>query len=235
MPFSYKRKDICEMLSKTGIKTKNKQMKTKNKNTRKGLLWLLLLFTTPAWAQLTVREQFEKINTVQEAQKYVDGNQNLKPEIYHLVYGKDSSRVDLRLLKLTKGDILSIGYTTYKILESNESVNYRASYIFLDGAELSVSEIDSLRKVIMQKLSEGVPFEKLSDEYTMDGNNTHGDTGWFFGEEMVPKELQNGVKNHKLGEIFFVDVPDRKWNYLVKKTYDDQITKDITVLKSNGR
>ena len=200
-----------------------------------GLLWLFLLFTTSAWSQLTVREQFEKINTVQEAQKYVDANQNLKPEIFKLVYGKDSSKVDNRLLKLTKGDILSIGYTTYKILESNESVNYRASYIFLDGAELSVSQIDSLRKLIMQKLSEGVPFEKLSDEYTMDGNNTHGDTGWFFGEEMVPIELQNGVKNHKLGDIFFVDVPDRKWNYLVKKTYDDQITKDITVLKSNGR
>jgi alkylhydroperoxidase/carboxymuconolactone decarboxylase family protein YurZ len=36
----------------------------------------------------------------------------------------------------------------------------------------------------------------------MDGNTTHGDTGWFFGEEMMPKEFQDAVKNHKLGEIF---------------------------------
>lgn len=200
-----------------------------------GFAWLLLLFSAPAFAQLTVREQFEKITTLQEAQKFVDANEALKPQIYKLTYGKDSSRVDQRLLKLTKGDILSIGYTTYKIIESTESVNYRASYIFLDGAELSPSEIENLRKLILQKISEGVPFEQLSDKYTMDGNNTHGDTGWFFGEEMVPRELQNAVKNHKLGDVFFVDVPERKWNYIVKKTYDDQIQKEITVLRANGR
>ncbi|MCO5239666.1 MAG: peptidylprolyl isomerase [Chitinophagaceae bacterium] len=202
---------------------------------RNGLIGLFLFFSVPVFAQPTLREQFEKITTLQEAQKFVDANQALKPELYKLTYGKDSSRVDQRLLKLTKGDILSIGYTTYKIIESKESVNYRASYIFLDGAELSVAEIENLRKLILQKISEGVPFEKLSDEYTMDGNNTQGDTGWFFGEEMVPRELQNGVKNHKLGDIFFVDVPDRKWNYIVKKTYDDQIDKEITVLRANGR
>lgn len=202
---------------------------------RNGLIGLFLFFSVPVFAQPTLREQFEKITTLQEAQKFVDANQALKPELYKLTYGKDSSRVDQRLLKLTKGDILSIGYTTYKIIESKESVNYRASYIFLDGAELSVAEIENLRKLILQKISEGVPFQKLSDEYTMDGNNTQGDTGWFFGEEMVPRELQNGVKNHKLGDIFFVDVPDRKWNYIVKKTYDDQIDKEITVLRANGR
>ncbi|MBW7892863.1 MAG: peptidylprolyl isomerase [Chitinophagaceae bacterium] len=200
-----------------------------------GLLSFLLLFAITTFAQPTLREQFEKINTVQEAEKFVAANQPIKPELYKLTYGKDSSRVDVRLLKLTKGDILSIGYTTYKIIDAKESINYRASYIFLDGAELTVSEIEKLRAEILQKLSEGVPFEKLSDEYTMDGNNTHGDTGWFFGEEMVPIELQNGVKNHKLGDVFFVDVPDRKWNYIVKKTYNDQIDKEITVLRATGR
>ena len=87
----------------------------------------------------------------------------------------------------------------------------------------------------MKKHSDGVSWEKLSDEYTMDGNTTQGDTGWFFGEEMVPKELQDAVKSHKLNDIFFVDVPERQWNYIVKKTYDDQIKKDITVLRANGR
>ena len=69
----------------------------------------------------------------------------------------------------------------------------------------------------------------------MDGNNTHGDTGWFFGEEMMPKEFQDAVKTHKLGDIFFVDVPQNQWHYIVKKTYDDQVTKKITVLRANGR
>jgi len=69
----------------------------------------------------------------------------------------------------------------------------------------------------------------------MDGNTTHGDTGWFFGIEMMPKEFQDAVAKHKKGEIFFVDVSDKQWHYIVKKTYDDDLKKDITVLRSNGR
>jgi len=87
----------------------------------------------------------------------------------------------------------------------------------------------------MQKASSGVPFDKLSDQYTMDGNTTHGDTGWFFGEEMMPKEFQEAVKNHKLGDVFFVDVSEKQWHYIVKKTYEDDLKKDITVLRANGR
>jgi hypothetical protein len=202
---------------------------------RNNFLVLLLLFSMPAFAQLTVREQFEKITTVPQAQKFIDANAPLKPTLLYLSYGRDTTLIDKRLLKQNKGDVFSVGYVTYKVIEATETVNYRCSYIFLDGGSLSKSEIDELKKVILKKHSEGVSWEKLSDEYTMDGNTTHGDTGWFFGEEMVPKELQDAVKNHKLNEIFYVDVPERQWNYIVKKTYDDQIKKDITVLRANGR
>ena len=128
-----------------------------------------------------------------------------------------------------------MGFVTYKIIDGTETIAYRASYIFLDGASLSASEIDSLKKLIVQKASAGAPFDKLSDQYTMDGNTTHGDTGWFFGEEMMPKEFQEAVRKHKTGEIFFVDVSERNWHYIVKKTYDDQDKKEYTVLRANGR
>lgn len=199
------------------------------------LLVFLLAFSFPVFAQLTVREQFEKITTVPQAQKFIDANAPLKPTLLYLSYGRDTALIDKRLLKQNKGDVFSVGYVTYKVIEATETVNYRCSYIFLDGGSLSKSEIEELKKVILKKHSDGVSWEKLSDEYTMDGNNTKGDTGWFFGEEMVPKELQDAVKNHKLNEIFYVDVPERQWNYIVKKTYDDQIKKDITVLRANGR
>jgi len=199
------------------------------------LLGLMLLFSTSLFAQLTVREQFEKITTVALAQKFIDANAPLKPTLLYLSYGRDTTLIDKRLLKQNKGDVFSVGYVTYKVIEATETVNYRCSYIFLDGGSLSKSEIDELKKVILKKHSDGVSWEKLSDEYTMDGNTTHGDTGWVFGEEMVPKELQDAVKSHKLNDIFFVDVPERQWNYIVKKTYDDQIKKDITVLRANGR
>jgi parvulin-like peptidyl-prolyl isomerase len=196
---------------------------------------LLLLFSSAIFGQLTVREQFEKIKTVQDAEKYIAANPNLKPALLDVVYGKDTSLLDKRLLKQNKGDIFSVGYVTYKVLEVEESIQYRASYVFLDRGSLNNREVDSLSKIIVQKHSSGTPFEQLADQYTMDGNTTHGDLGWFYGEDMVPKELQDAVSKHKLGEVFFVDVPERQWYYIVKKTYDDQIKKEIKVLRSNGR
>jgi parvulin-like peptidyl-prolyl isomerase len=197
--------------------------------------FLLLFFSIAAYAQPTVREQFEKIKTQQDAQKFIDANAALKPALLHLVLGKDSSLIDKRLLKQNKGDIFSVGYVTYLILAATESVNYRAQYIFLDGGSLSLSEIENLKKVIVPKIAAGESLDKLSDQYTMDGNTTKGDTGWFFGEEMMPKEFQEAVKNHKKGDTFFVDVPEKDWHYIVVKTYDDEVKKEITVLRANGR
>jgi parvulin-like peptidyl-prolyl isomerase len=201
----------------------------------KGILAGLLLFSTYSFAQPTVTEQFQKIKTVQDAQKYIDANPALKPALLNLSYGKDSALIDKRLLRQKQGEVFSVGYVTYKVIEANESVNYRASYIFLDGSSLTNPEIDSLKKLIVQKASAGASFEQLSGQYTMDGNTTHGDTGWFFGPEMMPKEFQDAVQKHKTGDVFFVDVSDKQWHYIVKKTYDDKIKKEIVVLRSNGR
>ena len=194
----------------------------------------LLLMSLSAVAQ-PVHDAFAKINTVQEAQQWIDANPKLKPALLNLNSLKDSSVIERRLLRQNQGDVFSVGYVTYKVLESQEKVNYRASYIFLDGGSLSESQIDSLKKIIVQKASTGVDWNQLSDQYTMDGNTTHGDTGWFFGEEMMPKEFQDAVKAHNKGDIFFVDVSDRGWHYIVKKTYDDDDKKVATVLRANGR
>lgn len=202
---------------------------------KNSLAGLFLLFSISVFAQPTVTEKFQKIQTVQEAQQYIDANPALKPTLLKLSYGKDSSLIEKRLLRQNKGDIFSVGYVTYKVLEAAETVNYRASYVFLDGSSLTIPEVDSLKKLIVAKANSGTSFDKLSDQYTMDGNTTHGDTGWFFGIEMMPKEFQDAVKAHKLGEIFFVDVSEKQWHYIVKKTFDDQIKKEITVLRANGR
>jgi len=196
---------------------------------------LLVLFTATAMAQPTLVEKFQKIGTAQQAQQFVDANPDIKPAILHLTYGKDTSLLDKRLLRQKQGDIFSVGYVTYKVVESKESVAYRASYIFLDGSSLSPSQIDSMKKVIVAKANAGNAWDKLSDEYTMDGNTTKGDTDWFFGELMFPKEVQDAVAAHQKGEIFFVDVAERNWHYIIKKTYDDKIQKDVVVLRANGR
>jgi hypothetical protein len=196
---------------------------------------LFLLLSLPIFAQLTVTEQFRKIGTVQEAQQFIDANPGLKPALLNLSSGKDSSLIDKRLLRQKKGEIFSVGYVTYKVIDETETLAYRASYIYLDGSALTLPQIDSLKKLIMQKYTEGASFAQLSDQYTMDGNTTHGDTGFFFGEETMPKEFQDAVQNHKTGEVFYVDLSERNWHYIVKKTYDDQDKKEMTILRANGR
>jgi len=202
---------------------------------KNSFLGILLLFSSSAFAQNEVHDQFAKITTVQQAQQWVDANPKLKPAIINLNSLKDSSLIDKRLLRQNQGDVFSVGYVTYKVLESTEKVQYRASYIFLDGGSLSQTQIDSLKKIVVDKASKGADWNQLSDQYTMDGNTTHGDTGWFFGEEQMPKEFQEAVKAHKQGDIFFVDVSERNWHYIVKKTYDDDDKKVATVLRANGR
>ncbi|OQP46016.1 hypothetical protein A4H97_31845 [Niastella yeongjuensis] len=196
---------------------------------------LLVLFTAAAIAQPTLVDKFQKIGNAQQAQQFVDANPDIKPAILRLTYGKDTSLIDKRLLRQKQGDIFSVGYVTYKVVEAKESIAYRASYIFLDGSSLSPSQIDSMKKLIVTKANGGAKWDDLSDQYTMDGNTTKGDTDWFFGELMFPKEVQDAVAAHQKGEIFFVDVAERNWHYIIKKTYDDKVQKDVVVLKANGR
>ena len=97
------------------------------------------------------------------------------------------------------------------------------------------NEYENYELLVDWKIAAGGNWNDLSKQYTMDGNTTNGDTGWFFGIEMLPAEFQDAVAKHKTGEVFSVDVPEKQWYYIVKKTYDDNLKKDMTVLKANGR
>lgn len=209
--------------------------KTKNQRMKHCLSAIMLFISVSVFAQETVVEKFQKITTIPQAQAYIDANPQLKPALLKLSAGKDTSLIDKRLLRQKQGDIFSVGYVTYKVLEAKESIQYRASYIFLDGGSLTPSEVETLKKEIMGKINAGENFAALSDKYTMDGNKTKGDTDWFYGEYSFPKEFQDAVSKHAKGEVFFLDVADKDWHYIIKKTYDDDVKKDITVLRANGR
>jgi hypothetical protein len=211
------------------------QQSKNRKIMKSSLVVLFALISAPILAQQTVTEKFQKITTVEQAQQYISANPELKPALLELMLGRDSSLIDKRLLRQNKGDVFSVGYVTYKVLDVKESIALRSAYIFLDGGSLTKSEVDSLKKIIVQRASAGEDWGKLSDQYTMDGNKTKGDTDWFWGEYSFPKEFQDAVQKHKTGEIFFVDVPEKQWYYIVKKTHNDDVKKEIKVLRANGR
>src|SRR5579872_5426582 len=109
----------------------------KNQNMKKSFVGLLLLLSSSVFAQQTLTERFQKIGTVQEAQQFIDANQALKPALINLSTGKDSTAFEKRLMRQKKGDVFSVGYVTYKVLEATETIRFRANYIFLDGGSLS--------------------------------------------------------------------------------------------------
>jgi hypothetical protein len=63
----------------------------------------------------------------------------------------------------------------------------------------------------------------------MDGNQT-GDLGWFSDAQMTPG-FGTAVRKHIKNDLFTVDIPDRKWYYVVLKTDNDQLMKMWRVLR----
>ena len=92
-----------------------------------------------------------------------------------------------------------------------------------------MDEINKLRPEIIMQYKKGIKFSELAKKYTMDTNIT-GDIYWFLEGQMFA-EFENGVKTHKTGEIYTVDIPSEKWYYVVLKTYNEKDVTKITMLK----
>ena len=195
------------------------------------LAGLLLLFTSIVSGQSQAEKSFRQVATLDEAQRFIDSFPSRKPMLHILNSQNDTSALDQQLYKKKIGDITKIGSSSYKIIEDTVKYAFRASYIYLDGSRLSQQTIDSIRSLIQKRYSAGVSFEDLADEYTMDGNQNHGDIGLFFTPGMMVKEFEDGVRGHAKGDIFTVDVPGNQWYYVVKKTADDRVTIVMTVLE----
>jgi parvulin-like peptidyl-prolyl isomerase len=99
----------------------------------------------------------------------------------------------------------------------------------LNGDKFSKLKIDSLRQEIISKYKAGTNFFDLVQQYNMDRNFT-GDTKWFT-ENMMIKNFEQAVRNHKKNEIFTVDAPEQNWYHVVLKTFDDTYIKKVTLLK----
>ena len=200
---------------------------------------VLLLFATTAlcFAQNDFESELDSIQTLDEAKIYVQKNKSIKGTVITFNKEKHHTKLADELFSLSKGSKkvykTDMEKTYYKVIEKNEIPYQRMSYIFLNGKEKSVEEINSLRTNIISKYRKGFRFEDLAKHYSMDSNaNRGGDLGWVTHGDLHP-DFEAEVLNdsYQVNDVFTVDIPEQQWYYVILKTEDTKYIEEIKVLK----
>lgn len=193
---------------------------------KKQFLFLLLCSSILGFAQ-NPDSLLARISTLSQANDYIKSNPGAK--LFTLESGADTSALVQPLYHQQPGFSFAIGNARFKIIELDSALSFRVNYIYINGEQYSKKQADSLRKLIIDRYRKGEAFYVLVAEYGMDGNMS-GDTGWFQEHTMV-KEFETAVRQHKKGDIFTVDTPDRNWYHVVLKTFDDSHIKKLKILR----
>nr|WP_294937155.1 peptidylprolyl isomerase [uncultured Flavobacterium sp.] len=170
-------------------------------------------------------QSLESIKTVDQANEFIEKHPEIEAEILSFTTTRDTINDYENFIVNQNAD----SEYNFKILDKKPVFSFRVSYIYFDGSKLSVKEINNRRQDVLNKLKLKVPFAKLSDQYTMDNNQNGGDLGWFEEGTMV-SEFEKAIKSHKKGDVFTVDMPDRKWYYVVLKTHDEEEKIAVNIL-----
>lgn len=201
------------------------------------LLVIIFLLSFNTSAQRKLQKELDSVTTIEKAQRFINSKNGKKNKIITFNEEKHKTKLTQELLKLSNGGHKVVKREDenihYKILEKNEIIYYRVSYILLDGKEFSISSIEKLRPQIIEQHERGVPFKDLALQYSMDNNKKRGgDSGWFTNGDMLP-EFEQQVMNdkHQKDDIFTVNVESNQWYYVVKKTHDKKSITEIKVLK----
>lgn len=170
-----------------------------------------------------VRKDFGNLKTQGEARAYISKT-GLPGDILELDQIRDSSAAALKLFKASKGEVIEqqAGDKTYlyKAVTTIEADADRVQYIYFDNSKVKKGKIDSLRAVILKRISNGESFAALAKQYSMDPNGKRGgDLGWY-DPAMFVRDFVNAVRAHKKDDVFTVDVPANKWYYVVRKTHN---------------
>jgi hypothetical protein len=205
----------------------------RNKNYSAGFYLLLLsAFLFLPSCGPTTKEKLENIKTIEDAHRFSRENAELEPLIYKVDQSDTGySNENIMLLSLKKNEILEMGDHLYKVIEEDTKIYMRAGYIYLSGDSLSMKEIDSLRKSIIEQFNAGRKWETLVAEYNMDTNPAANDLGWFPEKTYVP-EFESAIRERKPGtELFTIDIPRFNWYYVCYKWSENMEWKISTVLK----
>ncbi len=192
------------------------------------LALLFLHITFLVMAQVPVKI-FNETKNVDQARKLIETYQGSGAKLFDIYSNKDTSDITMLLFDKSVGYTFKLDKYSFKIVDTAAFLEFRASYIYLDGNQLTKAQIDSLRSLIISRYKKGDFFYNLVQEYSMDGSGS-GDVGWF-PEGMMVKSYETAVKEHVRGDIFTVDTPENNWYHVVLKTEDNRLVKKRTILK----
>ncbi len=189
---------------------------------------IIVLLSFESYSQ-TIKELLKQIISVEDAEKFATENPNLEAELLTIHPEIELDDFAAKFTESKSGEIFSDIEFTYKILFESNVKAFRVSYVFLDGNKLSLNEIENLRTGILKDYLNGISFTSLANKNTMD-NSKDGDLGWFIEGMMVPN-FEIAIKNHKINDIFKVDLTNEKWYYIILKTFNDRQVKELSVIK----
>lgn len=175
------------------------------------------------------KEELSQITTIEEAKKFALENPNLETQLQYLIPEIENDEFTSKFSTAKTGEILTDVDYTYKILLKSKTLAFRVSYIYLDGSKISIKEIEKLRNKILEEYNNGNPFALLARKYSMDSSKD-GDLGWFSEGMMVP-EFEDAIKKHKQRDIYKIEIPDKKWYYVVLKTFENKEVEELSILK----
>jgi parvulin-like peptidyl-prolyl isomerase len=194
---------------------------------------LLICLSCTSQPKSDVMMTFEQIASVDEAKEVIAANPDLGFQIVKMNTNESGIKENAEELSAGNTAIVKAGgrFYYYRMLSEEVETEFRVSYIFLDGNSYSKYSIDSIRTVILDMYDEGVEFAELAKGYSMDNNaGKGGDLGWFKEGIMVP-EFEAATKAHDKDDVYTVDVPENKWYFVVKKTYNDKVKRNMMLLR----
>jgi len=201
------------------------------------LLILIFSLSFTISAQKGFQKELDSVTSIEKAQRFINSTNGKKNKIITFNEEKHKTKLSKELLKLPNGGHKVVRKESenihYKVLEKNEIIYYRVSYIMLDGKEFSISSIEKLRPQIIKKHRRGIPFKDLVMQYSMDKNKMRGgDSGWLTYGDMLPEFEQKVMNdNHQIDDVFTVNVESNQWYYVIKKTHDKKSIAEIKVLR----
>lgn len=196
-----------------------------------------ILLLSIGFAQEQIETKLDSITTEAQASEFIEHHKSAQGKLIVFNKVKHNTRLANDLFELGKGSKKvyesELDKTYYKLIDSENVLHYRVSYIFLDGNKKSLQDISFIRNDIISKYKKGISFEDLAKRYSMDSNSKRGgDSGWISSGEMISEFEDQIISDfHNTGDVFTIDVPSKNSYYVVLKTYDKKMIEEIKVLK----